>query len=218
MKKNAFYMTTRVRYAVEAVFFIYALASGQEPSFMKTVREMYNIKTSLETKFDLHILWKVREKEETKSGKIVLAPGDKFRVELGPALWVSNGETYWQSEKDDRGTQVVIKRLADVNIAMHPSHVLNRYVGDYSYRLKEEKDGIAVVEWAADSLSNQPEATVIRLSIEKKSGKITALFVVDKSGNESTYAFKKTRFTAHAPEKMFDFSPPPGASIIDMRN
>jgi outer membrane lipoprotein-sorting protein len=198
--------------------FVFSGAAVQEPTIMKKVREMYNAKTSLETKFDLRIFWKVREKEEAKSGKIVLAPGDKFKVELGPALWVSNGETYWESEKDDHGTQVVIKRLADVNIAMHPSHVLSRYVGDYSYRLKEEKDGIAVVEWMADSLSNQSEAKVIRLSIDKKSGKITTLFVIDKSGNESTYAFKKTKFTAHAPEKMFDFAPPQGASIIDMRN
>jgi outer membrane lipoprotein-sorting protein len=91
-------------------------------------------------------------------------------------------------------------------------------VGDYVYRLKEEHNGIVVVEWKADSLSGQSEATVIRLSIEKKSGKIATLFVVDKSGNESTYTFKKTKFPAGIPDKTFDFVPPQGASIIDMRN
>ncbi len=211
-------MTAPVRIVYFAVFFVYALAAAQEPPIMKNVRTLYNAKTSLETKFDLHIFWKVREKEETKTGKIFIAPGDKFRAQLGNALWVCNGETYWQCEQDDRGTQVVVKRLAEVNVAMHPSHVLSRYVGDYVYRMKEDRGGIAVVEWTADSLANQSEAAVIRLSIEKKSGKIATLFVIDKSGNESTYTFKKTKFPASVPDKTFDYAPPQGASIIDMRN
>jgi outer membrane lipoprotein-sorting protein len=216
-KERALPMIAFVRSACAAVLIMLAPAWAQEPAIMKTVRSLYNAKTSLETKFDLHIFWKVREKEETKSGRIFVAPGDKFRVELGRTVWVSNGTTYWQSEKDD-GVQVTVKRLADVNVGMLPSHVLSTYVGDYSYRLKEEKGGKAVVEWSADSGAGQPEVARIRLSIEKKSGKITTLFVVDKSGNESTYTFTKTKFPAKVPDTAFEFTPPQGASILDMRN
>jgi outer membrane lipoprotein-sorting protein len=218
MKKRTILMNAIFRYACGGVFLIFAYAASQEPPIMKTVRAMYTTKTSLETKIDLHIFWKVREREETKSGVIFLAPGDKFRVELAAAIWVSNGETYWQSDKDDKGVQVVIKRLADVNVALHPSHVLNTYVEKYVYRLKEETGSVAVVEWNADSLAGQTEATVIRMSIDKKSGKIFSLFIVDKSGNETTYTFKKTKFPEKLPEKLFEYTPPKGASILDMRN
>jgi outer membrane lipoprotein-sorting protein len=212
-------MTPNIRCALFAFFFVFALtAAAEEPAIMKTVRAMYNAKTSLESRFDLHIFWKVREKEETRSGKIFFAPGDKFRVEFGPTVWVCNGETYWQCEKDDRGTQVVIKRLAEVNTGMLPSHILSTYVAAYRYRLKVETEKSAVVEWTADSLAGQAEATGIRISIEKKSGKIMSLFIIDKSGNESTYTFKKTKFPAKLPEKTFDYAPPKGASILDMRN
>ena len=218
MKDCVFLKTAKVRCVCVAVFFVYAPVAAQEPPIMKTVRAIYNSKTSLETKFDLHIFWKVREKEETKTGKIFLAPGDKFRVELGPTVWVCNGETYWQSDKDERGTQVVIKRLADVNTGMLPSYILSAYVAEYTYRLKEETGTAAVVEWAADSLAGKSETTVIRISIDKKSGKITSIFIIDKSGNESTYTFKKTKFPANVPKETFDYSPPKGASILDMRN
>ena len=211
-------MTAIVRNVLIAVFFVNTLAQAQEPPIMKTVRAKYNEKTSLEAKFDLHIFWKVREKEETKSGKLFLAPGDKFRVELGPALWVCNGETYWQSDKDDRGVRVIIKRTAEMNAGMLPSHILSTYVANYSYRLREETGTTAIVEWTADSLAGQSEATVIRMSIDKKSGSIISLFIVDKSGNESTYIFKKTKIPAKLPSATFDYTPPKGASIIDMRN
>ena len=218
MKKRTISATAIFHYACSAVFLIFAYAASQEPRIMTTVRAMYTTKTSLETRFDLHIYWKVREKEETQSGMIFLAPGDKFRVELGSTIWVCNGETYWQSDKDDKGTQVVIKRLADVNVTMHPSHVLNTYVAKYVYRLKEETGSAAIVEWTADSLAGQTEATVIRMSIDKKSGKILSLFIIDKSGNETAYTFKKVKFPAKLPEKTFEYTPPKGASILDMRN
>jgi outer membrane lipoprotein-sorting protein len=211
-------MTAIVRNVLIAVFFVNALTGAQEPPIMKTVRATYTDKTSLEAKFDLHIFWKVREKEETKSGKLFLAPGDKFRVELGPALWVCNGETYWQSDRDDRGVQVIIKRAAEVNAGMLPSHILGAYVANHSYRLREETATTAVVEWTEDSLAGRSEATGIRMSIDKKSGNIISLFIVDKSGNESAYTFKKTKFSAKLPSATFDYTPPKGASIIDMRN
>jgi outer membrane lipoprotein-sorting protein len=201
-----------------AVFIFITEAPAQEPPIMKAVRSKYNATTSLEARFDLHIFWKVREKEEANSGKIYFAPGDKFRVEAGKTAWVSNGETFWQSDKDDKGVQVVIKRLSEVSVSMLPTHILNTYVADYRYRLTQENATAAIVEWKADSLAMKTQASVIRLSIDKKSGTITSLFIIDDSGNESTYSFKKTQFPAKLSETLFEFVPPKGASIFDMRN
>ena len=218
IKEHAFSMTAKVRCVCVAFFFVYAIAAAQEPPIMKAVRAKYNEKTSLETRFDLHIFWKVREREETKSGKIYCAPGDKFRVELGPTIWVSNGENYWQCDQDEKGTQVVIKRLSDVSVAMLPSHILNTYVAEHGYRLAQETPTAAVVEWKSDSLGAETEARVIRISIEKKNAAISSLFITDNSGNESTYSFKKTKFPAKLPESLFEYTPPKGVSILDMRN
>jgi outer membrane lipoprotein-sorting protein len=201
-----------------AFFLMCAGAAAQEPQIMKAVRAKYNATTSLETRFDLHIFWKVREKEEKKTGKIYFAPGDKFRVEMESTEWVSNGETYWQSDKDEKGVQVVVKRLSDVNIAVLPSHMLTTYVAERSYRLVRETAIAVVVEWKGDSLAPQAQAGVIRLTIDKKRAVISSLFIIDESGNESTYTFSKTKFPAKLPETLFEYIPPKGASILDMRN
>ena len=196
---------------------LYPVSAAEEPAIMKTVRSLYSDKTTLETSFTLHIFWKVREKEETKSGRMYLAPGEKFRVELGPASWVCNGETFWQSSNDEKGEQVVIKRLADVEVASYPSHLLSNYLGKYRYAEKETKGGVVVVEWKADTLSHSSEAACIRLSIDAKSGVIEKLFIIDANGNESEYTFKKAKFSPRLPGKTFEFTVPKGASVIDMR-
>jgi outer membrane lipoprotein-sorting protein len=185
---------------------------------MKTVRTLYSEKTPIETTFDLHILWKVREKEETKSGRLCLAPGDKFRAELGTASWICDGQTYWETSRDGNDVQVVIKRAADVDLSMHPSQVLRRYLAKFVFRLKEQKGGLTKVEWAADSLSETAQTAGIGLSIETKTGVIMALHIVDKNGNESDYQFKKTKIPAKLPDNAFEYAIPKGASILDMRN
>jgi outer membrane lipoprotein-sorting protein len=218
MKKRVI-STPAMRQCVCIAFFLmYAGAAAQEPPIMKAVRAKYNAKTALQARFDLHIFWKVREKEETKSGKIYFAPGDKFRVETGSTIWVSNGETYWQSDKDEKGVQVVIKPLSEVGVAMLPSHILNTYVAREGYRLVRETGTVLEVEWRGDSLAAKREAGVIRLSIDKKSAIISSLFMIDESSNEFTYTFSGTRFPAKLPETLFEFTPPKGASILDMRN
>ncbi len=214
-------MTATVRPGLTAFFFIstvVAFARAQEPPIMKTVRALYNNKTTVETSFHLNIFWKVREKEEASSGRMLFAAEGKFRVELGHTTWVSDGETYWQSDRDEKGVQVVIKRLSDADIAMHPSQLLRTYFQGRRYALKEEKTGVCVAEWAADSPAKQSDAAVIRLSIDTKSGIIKTLFVMDTDGNERTFQFTKTKFPAKAPKGAFDFAIPKGASVVDMRN
>jgi outer membrane lipoprotein-sorting protein len=190
----------------------------QEPAIMKTVRRLYNGQTPLEARFDLHILWKVREKEESKTGKIVLAPGDKFRVELGASTWVCNGRTYWEASRDANAVQVVIKEPSEIDRSMLPSQMVQSYVKNHGYTLKETLGPLTVVACTADSSSKTPEVERVELSIDSKTGVIKTLLVVDKNGNESVYRFKKTEFPANISESAFDYAIPKGASILDMRN
>ena len=113
---------------------------------------------------------------------------------------------------------MVIKRAADVDLSMHPSQVLRRYLAKFVFRLKEQKGGLTKVEWAADSLSETAQTAGIGLSIESKTGVIMALHIVDKNGNESDYQFKKTKIPAKLPDNAFEYAIPKGASILDMRN
>ncbi|HAJ78238.1 MAG TPA: hypothetical protein DCO75_00580, partial [Fibrobacteres bacterium] len=153
-----------------SLMYTVCMAGSNEPAIMKTVRSMYSDNASIEISFNLHIFWKIREKEETKSGRIILARGEKFCVEIGASAWVSNGETLWQYSPDENGGQVVIKRLSDVDASALPSKLLSAYLDKYSYKLKEERKGVSIVECLPGETKQNSDALRIQISIETKSG------------------------------------------------
>ena len=54
--------------------------------------------------------------------------------------------------------------------------------------------------------------------VDKKKNVIKKILVVDKSGNESTYTFKKTRTGIEIPIETFTFEVPQGVEALDTRN
>jgi len=186
-----------------------------EAGIVEELRKRYGTERTLVTEFDLTILWKVREKQESSSGKLYLAPGDKFRVELGPTTWVCNGQTVWQYSS--RTDQVLIKRLLDIDLAAHPSQILSRYVNDYAYDVLENTQKRAVLQWEADTGSPPPLYTSITIHYDKAKDAISSLVVIDRHGNESTYLFKKTEFGVDIPRTVFEFEIPKGVDVLDER-
>jgi outer membrane lipoprotein-sorting protein len=194
---------------------LWTLSLAQEPPVLQTVRSVYSGASSLDVSFSLHIVWKVREKEETQSGHIQMAPGEKFRVDLGSLLWVSDGTTLWQEETSGKSKQVVVKNLTDVDIDMHPSHILSAYLDKNTFRTIGETGSRITVE----SVVAQKNADIqlLRCVLDKKTGYIQSLLAIDRSGNESTYTFKKTKTGCSLNKKLFSYSAPKGVKVIDMR-
>ncbi|MBD3322675.1 MAG: hypothetical protein GF350_16355 [Chitinivibrionales bacterium] len=182
---------------------------------MNKVRQRYSADKTLQTAFELTIYWKIREKEEKKRGHLFLAPGDKFRVELGNAVWVCDGRTWWQYSKHTG--QVIIKYLLDVDLSHHPTRILAAHLNERKFVLKQENDPYTVVDAVIDPSNEKSHASTIRLWIDGKSGIIHKLMVVDDKGNTSTYTFKKTRLGEQIPEEMFQFEIPDDAKVLDMR-
>jgi outer membrane lipoprotein-sorting protein len=189
----------------------------QQGTLLDRIKANYSGQTPLSASFDVHILWKVREKEETRHGSIVLAPGDRFRIQLGSGLWVSNGKTLWQY--DQTLGQVVIKQLTSADNALLPSQAVSRYCSSYPLAAKAAQGTNAVFEWKADTASagQNAEVLLVRIVADQKTGAIVRLFVIDKTGNESTYSFAKTALGKAAPAKTFEFDVPKGARVLDQR-
>jgi outer membrane lipoprotein-sorting protein len=191
--------------------------TSQETGIVSRVLKNYSGSVSLSTSFEVKILWKVREKEEIKRGKIMCAPGDRFRIELGDSKWVCDGTTLWQYDKTV--AQVVIQRLSSCDPSLLPSKMLSKYLTMYTFKEQGTKGKNIVFEWVSDSSSTPQKGDARRISftVDPKNAIVKELLVVDKSGNESMYTFHGTAF-GDAPEaRAFSFDIPKGARILDER-
>jgi outer membrane lipoprotein-sorting protein len=189
----------------------------QQNTLLNRIKLNYSGKAAIATSFDVHIAWKVRETEETRHGSIVLAPGDRFRVELGTGVWVSNGNTLWQFDRAI--SQVVIKQLSATDPSMLPSSAVTRYCSDYPLAALQQSGTDAVFEWKADTsiAARSGQVSFVRLVADKKLAVIEKLVVVDKMGNESSYTFSRTVLGKIMPSSTFEFEPPKGARVLDQR-
>lgn len=191
-----------------------AASTARPRPIIEALKARYASDKTLEILFDLEIFWKVREKTEKKSGTILLAPGDKFRVTLGTTVWVCDGQRYWQYSSATN--QVVIKHLLDVDLSTHPSQIMQTYLGDYAYQVTQEDERRAVLAWKSDEPEKTP-CRSLRLWVDKKNTAVTKLVVEDVSGNVSTYTITTTRTGVPVQGDTFTFSIPEGAQVLDTR-
>lgn len=187
---------------------------SSEPAVLDLIRKKYNSKATIQTQINLIIYWSVREREEKKSGKLYIAPKDKFRVDLGSEILVSDGETYWQYSK--KNSQVIIKHLDDIDLSWHPSQLLSTFLTGYSYNEKEKSGSETVLFWNSDK-DSETFYTEIMVYAETKNGTIKKLRLTDRNRNVHTYIFNKTVFDAKTPAEVFRFEIPDEVQVHDDR-
>ena len=180
---------------------------------LSLLRKNYSSEMSLSAKFKLTIYWSVREKGETKKGKIALAPGDRFRVTVDKETFVSDGETFRQYSAGTN--QLVVKRLADVDRTTLPSQIFARYLAAYPFRETGRKKGIVRFMWTSDSAGTPYKE--IQVTVQEKGRCITRCVLTDNNGNTFTYDFAATVFGEKYPKGQFTFDVPKNARVVDMR-
>lgn len=206
------------RFATVALVVIAALALTLRAStdpVLERVRSRYNPSATIEAEIDMTIWWEVREREEKQSGRLLLAAGDRFDVQLGDSRWVCDGRTLWHYSA--AANQVVIRRLLDVDLSSHPSQILSTYLMDYEYREQSRKGKHRVLAWESDGDNPDGKYASIGMTVDEASGIVQSLAVVDTRGNRSTWTFRKTRFDPPLDPAPFTFTPPEGTHVVDTR-
>jgi outer membrane lipoprotein-sorting protein len=209
--------------ALTALFIItinaFAQPSAKEPAVMSQVRKNYGGASAVSAAFDLSIYWSIREKEEKKSGELLVASGNKFKVTLGKEAFVCDGATFWQySEKN---SQVVVRKFSDIDASTLPSRFLSTFLSNRAFAEKQRSGGTVEVVWSGDAPASagvDGDYTAITAIVEEKTGIIKTLKLTDKNENVHTYTFKKTAFDKPPSNDVFRFKPPKGVEVLDMRD
>jgi outer membrane lipoprotein-sorting protein len=192
-------------------------AAPKEPPAMTILRKNYSGNNAVTATFDLSIYWNVREKEEKKSGELLIAPGNKFRVTLGKEAFVSNGKTFWQySEKN---SQVVIRDFSDIDESTVPSKFLLSFLSNHAFTEKQRNGSTVELFWKGNGNGTAVDGdyTSITAVADEKAGVIKTLKLTDKNENIHTYTFKKTAFDKPPKDDAFQFKPSKNINVLDMR-
>ena len=156
---------------------VWGLAEASD--VMTLVRRNYSGAGAVTATFDLNIYWNVRERDEKKSGELLIAPGDRFRVTLGREVFVSDGKTFWQYS--ERNSQVIVRNFADIDPSTLPSKMLSSFLSTRRFTEKRRGGGTVELEWKGGAGEQFNDGyTAITAVIEEKTGVINVLELTDE--------------------------------------
>ena len=154
-------------------------------------------------------------KSKTSSGTIYIKKKNKYRIETKGQMVITNGVTSWTYNTSKN--QVVIDNYKDNGSTFSPNKFLFDYPVNF-YSDLEGEENVSGVECYVIKLTPRRKGSVksAKIWIDKSDDIIRKIRIVSK-GSVNTYTLKKVTLDAGISSSKFDFTPPSGAEIIDLR-
>ena len=154
-------------------------------------------------------------KSQSASGTIYIKKSNKYRIETGGQVIITDGTTSWTYSPKKK--QVVIDNYKEDGSSFSPNKFLFSYPENFYSDLDgEEKIGTAdcyVLKLSPRSAGNIKSA---KIWIDKNDYIIKKINVNTKEGS-NTYTLKNVDLDAGVASSKFTFSPPADVEVIDMR-
>jgi outer membrane lipoprotein-sorting protein len=203
---------------------LFSLASfSQDDKKAKDILDKLSAKTksysTIRTEFDYNLTNKDKKINTTQKWKLWLK-GDKYRLDMGDQMVISDGKTVWKYLKNDK--EVEISNQTNKEEAMNPKNIFTMYEKGFKFKyVKEAKEGTKTVH-LIDLFPTNPkekEFSSIRLFIDKVATQATKMEVKAKNGNVYTYFIKAFFPNENLTDTQFVFkeSDYPGVDVNDLR-
>lgn len=152
----------------------------------------------------------------SQRGSLVVAEGDRFKLDMAGIRFFSDGESLWQWNVDQK--QVLIKAVEDLSSTLHPSELLFKYLNCKATELTEgEFGGKKLHVLKLDPSKYAGQFTKMEVWLSPKDFSPVRLFTVDPSGNASWYNILNLKVVKKVDVKDFRYKTQPGVDEIDMR-
>jgi len=198
-------------------------ANAQEDKKAKSILDKLSAKTrsysSIKTDFTYSLVNKDRKINTTQSWKLILK-GDKYRLEMGDQIVISDGKTMWKVLKTDK--EVEISKPAAGEDALNPKNIFTMYEKGFRNKyVKEEKLGTKTVHIIElfPIVPKEKDYNSIRLFIDKNLLQVVKSEIRGKNGNLYTYDIKKFVTNDPVEDALFTYksSEFPGFEVNDLR-
>ena len=152
----------------------------------------------------------------SQDGKLLVAEGDRFVLDMAGIKFYSDGESLWQHNVEQK--QVLIKSVEDLSSSLHPSELLFKYLNCKAKEISEgEFNNQKLWVLKLDPSKYKGQFTQMEVWLSKKDFSPKRLYTVDPSGNGSWYNIINLSVVKSWKPEDFKYKPVKGVDEIDMR-
>ena len=203
-------------------FFFLASASafaGDKPTaanIVKSIQENYRQTDDAIIQFTQTVVLPLSKVSKTIDGTVYLKKGNKYRIETGDRTLVTDGRTSWLYMP--ASNQVVIDNFRDDKNTISPDKFLLGVPSDYYVVLISSKFGDDDTTYTL-RLTPKSDNSFIRSIKLLVSGNwtIRSAEISDMNDTQYTYTVRSLKVNTGFPNSRFEFDPPNGAQVVDLR-
>jgi len=202
---------------------VFANLQAQEDKKAKGILDKLSAKTksyaTIRTEFSYALVNKDRKINNSQFWKLLLK-GDKYRLDMGDQVIISDGKTMWKILKNDK--EVEISSPTAKEDALNPKNIFTMYEKGFKFKyVKEEKLGTKIVHIIDlfPIVPKEKDYNSIRLFIDKTALQVLKSEIKGKNGNVYTYDIKKFATNEAIEEAQLSFKKAdfPGFEVNDLR-
>ncbi|MDH7515238.1 MAG: outer membrane lipoprotein chaperone LolA [Bacteroidota bacterium] len=182
---------------------------------IKKVQEKYEDLNDVVITFTQTVRFKVSRAEQETSGTLYFKKKNKYRIETDQRTVVTDGKTSWSWTPQNR--QVIVSAYKEDSYSMSPERIFLSIPQDYYAALVGEEK---ILSEACYVLKLTPKESGSARTMKvwvAKNWVIRKVEIVEAGGTVTTYTIKDVVTDKGIPDSRFEFTPPPGADIIDLR-
>jgi len=166
--------------------------------------------------FRLQVFYADSPNIASQQGKLTVAEGDKFALDLAGIKFYSDGESLWQYNVEQK--QVLIKAVEDLSSSLHPSELLFKYLNCKALEVGEgDFNGKKLWVLKLDPEKYAGQFAQMEVWLDKKDYSPVRLLTVDPAGNASWYNIINLKVVKNVSPDVFQYKPVKGVDEIDMR-
>ncbi len=206
---------------VFAILMLSSLPSLAEPpsamQIVKNVQDNYNRIEDATIKFTQTVVFPLSKVSRTTSGTLYIKKGNKYRIDTGDKVIVTDGKTSWVYLPQSQ--QVLIDNFRNDKNTITPEKFLLDVPEDYFAVLlstnKTTTGNVYVLRLTPKSDNSFIRA--ITIEIQDSSWTIKNAVISDMNDTRYTYKVESLKTNTGLPNSEFEFVPPKGAQVVDLR-
>lgn len=213
-----------MRYLLAGVLALAATLAFAEPSYaqdadkvFERLKDKYESIEALRAEFSQTMSSSYMDEEATSHG-VLVASGDKYRVETEGQTLVTDGEVTWVYMPSQK--QVLINDYSEDEQTFSVNEFLFNYEENFELSdvQKTTLDGEQHYVLSLEPKKDDAFFTEATLSMRDRDDVVTRLQVVDVNGTTMIFRLTNIQINPQLDSGVFSFTPPKGAEVVDLRS
>ncbi len=213
-------MAKRTSLTIFGIIFLTALpAFGSTPTAMEIVQHVqdkYHTIQDATIKFTQTVVYPLSKLSKTVKGTLYLKKGNMYRIDTEDKVFVTNGKTSWVYLPSSQ--QVLIDNFRNDKNTITPDKFLLNIPSDYFAVLLSTKKGQGGNIYTLRLTPKSDNSFIRSIRVVVDTGwTVQSAEVSDMNDTRYTYTVDSLRTNTGLPDSEFEFVPPKGAQVVDLR-